>query len=973
MPFFFRLSVVLLSLGLASCTCGRAPVQNTLKPDGKACAEDEECESSLCDKLPGKEKVCFKKCAAGCKAGDLCSALAVNDRFACVPEVPGLCQPCALNVDCPYPGDRCLEIGGTKVCARDCSFDGQCPTSYRCADGTDTNGAYVTKQCQPTSGTCECVAASAGQTQPCSETNSFGACNGVRTCRPPNGYEACTAPVPTTESCNGRDDDCNGMTDENLGDTTCGTGECRRNVTNCINGAPQQCEPGLPGIEICDEKDNDCDSVIDEGFDKLTSLNNCGSCGTVCARPNAMPVCMGGMCSIGACNPGFINADGIDANGCELMCTPTGAEICDGTDNDCDGFVDEGFTLASDPTNCGVCGRVCNVNNGNIQTYACVATQCGIMTCRAGFADCDQSYGSGCERNVSSDINNCGNCNEVCTTPNATPVCASSACGIGSCNAGYSDCDTAVATGCEVQTSTNVDKCGTCTNACPRRDNAARTCVAGGCGFTCNPGFVNLDGNAANGCEYTCVAMGVDDPDDSSTDQNCDGIDGDVSRAIFVSLTGNDLNPGTRQQPKRTIQAGISAASTTQPHVYISAGFYDEPVALRSGVSIYGGYAPTTWVRGPASVVTLRNGLINSGRIVAVSGVGITAPSTVAYVTIRALDTTAAGVSTYGLHCEDCPALTVRSSLIIAGSAGAGGNGSSTVAGASGSGGFNGNGGSCDSSAGSGGTAGTSSCGRNGGAGGFGGQEGRNTGTNGGTGVVGTPGGGGGGGGGDGCNLACGSCNAGRRGGDGFNGTSGASGSNGGGGNGGVVLASFWVGSSGGNGANGLHGNGGGGGGGGGGQGGGCVNDGGGNGGGGGGAGGCGGGGGLGGGAGGGSFGVFLVNSNGIRFENAEISSGNGGSGGVGAPGAGGGSGGGRGFGANTCTGEVGGGGNGGLGGDGGGGGHGGGGEGGLSYGIYRVNTAPTLIGGFISPGNAGNGGFSPGASGSTGTSGTMN
>ena len=385
---FSRLFVVLLSLGLAaeSCQCARPPVKNTLKGEGEACTGDEECESSLCDKLPGKALVCFRKCAAVCKAGDVCTALAANDRFACVPEVPGLCQPCALNVDCPYPGDRCVEIGGTKVCSRDCSFDGQCPSSYRCADATDTNGAFVTKQCQPTSGTCECVAASAGQSMPCSETNTFGTCNGVRTCRPPNGYEACTATVPTTESCNGRDDDCNGMTDENLGETTCGTGECRRTITNCINGTPQQCTPLTPNTEVCDDKDNDCDGVVDDGFDKLTSLTNCGSCNALCIRPHATPVCMNGMCGIGQCDPGFINADGIDQNGCELMCTPTGAEVCDGVDNNCNGVVDEGFTLASDPTNCGQCGRVCNVNNGHISTYACFAATCGIMNCKIGRA-----------------------------------------------------------------------------------------------------------------------------------------------------------------------------------------------------------------------------------------------------------------------------------------------------------------------------------------------------------------------------------------------------------------------------------------------------------------------------------------------------------------------------------------------------------------------------------------------------------
>ena len=49
--------------------------------------------------------------------------------------------------------------------------------------------------------------------------------------------------------------------------------------------------------------------------------------------------------------------------------------------------------------------------------------------------------------------------------------------------------------------------------------------------------FVDLDGNPANGCEYACTATGPDLPDDSFIDSNCDGIDGDASKAIFVSST----------------------------------------------------------------------------------------------------------------------------------------------------------------------------------------------------------------------------------------------------------------------------------------------------------------------------------------------------------------------------------------------------------------------------------------------------
>ena len=690
MPFF-RLFVVLLGLGVSvsSCAgCGRAPVKNTLKPDGEACANDEECESSLCDKLPGKSTVCFKKCAAGCKTGDICEALAANDRFACVPELPGLCQPCALNVDCPYPGDRCVEIGGTKVCSRDCSFDGQCPASYRCADGTDTNGAFVTKQCQPTSGTCSCTAASAGQTTPCNEVNSFGTCNGVRTCRPPNGYEACTAPVPTAESCNGRDDDCNGMTDENLGQTTCGIGECRRTVTNCINGAPQQCDPLPAGIEICDVKDNNCNGVVDEGFDKMTSLTHCGTCNTPCARPHATPVCMGGMCGIGMCDPGFINANGIDLDGCELMCTITGAEICDGIDNNCNGVVDEGFSLTSDPTNCGICGRVCNVMNGNIASYACAASQCGIMTCSTGFADCDQTYGTGCEKGVSADVNNCGGCNAVCTTANATPSCAASTCGIGSCNVGYADCDMLVSSGCEIQIATNVDFCGSCINACPARTNAARTCVAGGCGFTCNAGWVNLDGLASNGCEYMCTSLGADAPELTFADSNCDGIDGDAANAIFVSLTGNDANPGNRALPKRTLNTAIGAAASLVPKraVYASMGVYNEAVVMQPGVSLYGGYdAASGWSRALTNTTIIASG----------SAVGVLAQNISLTVELQLFTITSAnasgteangdGRSSIGVHIINSAAgVTVHACTITVGTGTAGSSGPSGATGTAG-------------------------------------------------------------------------------------------------------------------------------------------------------------------------------------------------------------------------------------------------------------------------------------------------
>ena len=64
--------------------------------------------------------------------------------------------------------------------------------------------------------------------------------------------------------CNGKDDDCDGATDEDLGSKTCGLGECTRTVPACVAGTPQTCAPGNPVAETCDLKDNDCDGETDE-------------------------------------------------------------------------------------------------------------------------------------------------------------------------------------------------------------------------------------------------------------------------------------------------------------------------------------------------------------------------------------------------------------------------------------------------------------------------------------------------------------------------------------------------------------------------------------------------------------------------------------------------------------------------------------------------------------------------------------
>ncbi|MCK4473936.1 DUF5011 domain-containing protein [Candidatus Parcubacteria bacterium] len=70
--------------------------------------------------------------------------------------------------------------------------------------------------------------------------------------------------LPSTEICNNRDDDCDGLVDEYLGQISCGTGVCFRVINVCAGGVIQTCIPGIPSAEICDNIDNDCDGLVDE-------------------------------------------------------------------------------------------------------------------------------------------------------------------------------------------------------------------------------------------------------------------------------------------------------------------------------------------------------------------------------------------------------------------------------------------------------------------------------------------------------------------------------------------------------------------------------------------------------------------------------------------------------------------------------------------------------------------------------------
>lgn len=193
-----------------------------------------------------------------------------------------------------------------------------------------------------------------GSTASCGTVAPKGECKeGTKTCDQNRKWGFCLGEIkPTTEICDGKDNNCDGQVDENLTQDcytgpsgTFNVGLCKGGKKTCRNGIWQACVNEVkPQTEICDGLDNNCNGQIDEGFDLLNDVNNCGKCNRKCTSgPNSQTTCSSGTCGY-KCQKGWLNivkgvtsTNPVDGCPCEQG---VGVEICDGKDNDCDGVID---------------------------------------------------------------------------------------------------------------------------------------------------------------------------------------------------------------------------------------------------------------------------------------------------------------------------------------------------------------------------------------------------------------------------------------------------------------------------------------------------------------------------------------------------------------------------------------------------------------------------------------------------------
>ncbi len=287
---------------------------------------------------------------------------------------------------------------------------------------------------------CQCAD---GASQPCGD--NVGQCTqGEQTCVG-GRWGACSGQGPSSETCDGVDNDCDGATDEGVTGPACALTEglCATATQRCVDGAFQPCGAEEYGPlyqaneTFCDERDNDCDGTTDETCQCVDNQQQrCGS-------------------DVGACTRGTQTCIGGRWGACEGQIEPA-EEVCDGLDNDCDDDLDEDLVPPPCPLQVGVCaGAVqrCGGEGGFVE--ACGGDEYGELYvadetdahCDGRDNDCDGLIDENCE----------------CQPDGERPVCGSA---IGECQTGLLVCVNGTFGACEGEVAAAAEVCDGLDNDC---------------------------------------------------------------------------------------------------------------------------------------------------------------------------------------------------------------------------------------------------------------------------------------------------------------------------------------------------------------------------------------------------------------------------------------------------------------------------------------------------------------------------
>jgi len=361
--------------GIETCVSGQwGSCIGSVEPVLESCdLKDNNCDGSIDEGVQvtfyadsdldtfGSTSVTKNACASMIPAGYISKSGDCRDDLSAVnPEATESCNGIDDNCDGRIDeGCSCTE-GAKRSCGT--SSVGQC----QLGEQTCTSGAWgncvgeilpAPETCDSLDNDCDSVVDNGVQTKyyPDADDDNYGVAeNAILGCTiPTSGYAVlpgdCMDSDPlispaANETCDGKDNNCDGQIDEGCdcidGATrSCGSsvGACEFGSESCVLGKwSGVCSGGIkPTAETCDNIDSNCDGNADDDLKTLFYLDSDGdSFGDSATTAATLLACV---------KPSGYDDDKRDCDDTNPAINPNTAEICDdGIDNNCDGQIDEG-------------------------------------------------------------------------------------------------------------------------------------------------------------------------------------------------------------------------------------------------------------------------------------------------------------------------------------------------------------------------------------------------------------------------------------------------------------------------------------------------------------------------------------------------------------------------------------------------------------------------------------------------------
>jgi len=406
-----RLAPALLAaVALTACGSDSGSTSNPGTPGCVSTAETCDGEDNDCDGVADSTdgKTLSRPCDAGGGKEGVQSCLA-GQWGQCVTDCVATAETCdGKDNDC----DGKADSTGGKALTEKCDANGKLGTKT-CVGGT---WGECVSDCQATTETCnnkddDCdgkIDSTDGKAivEVC---DAGGSKVGKKTCTA-GTWGTCVADcTPAAETCNNKDDDCDGKVDVDAQDKAltqvCDPGNGKVGTQTCESGAWGKCMCNDPEVETCNGKDDDCDGKVDEDE---TGVGMTRSCDTACGP--GTEVCSGGK---------WMNCNAT---------VPT-TEICNGVDDDCNGKTDDGFDCAKGETaSCGTdvgeCALGTRVCDGTCKWGQCLGGVVPATEACDGVKDedCDGTVDNGCSCTNGATKDCCGGTKITCTG-GAWPAC----------------------------------------------------------------------------------------------------------------------------------------------------------------------------------------------------------------------------------------------------------------------------------------------------------------------------------------------------------------------------------------------------------------------------------------------------------------------------------------------------------------------------------------------------------------------